>query len=287
MQDHCIIPADHPIGQHFRAAVRNKKVVFVAGLPSSGKSLMLQQLAILADQQGRALHTMQWDAVRRSFETDLWLRAYPEVDDLTHPGIRKAVGLWVRTAIANWISEHRADTDILIAELPVVGGRLSELLQPMDDPAEAALSSSDVHFFVPVPTDDMRKVITGYRAQTFANPRNEQETKDAPIHIVEADWYAARQLHNRWQGIANDDTKDHLYSADIYRHVFERLLRFRNADILSVDRSFETQGSAYDRDAAVTELKASAAEVEATFAQLQKAFPGQSVVAAVETWADY
>ena len=100
MQDLCIIPATHPIGACFRQAVRDKKMLFVAGLPSSGKSLLLQQLTILADQAGRGIHTMQWDTARRSFETPRWLARYPEVDDLTHPGIRKAVGLWVRAAVA-------------------------------------------------------------------------------------------------------------------------------------------------------------------------------------------
>ena len=122
MADRCIIPADTPIGAHFRRAVGEKKVILVAGLPSSGKSLMLQQLTILADQAGRPIHTMQWDTARRPFETERWLDRYPERDDVTHPGIRKAVGFWVRGAVADWTARHRDDTAILIGELPVVGG---------------------------------------------------------------------------------------------------------------------------------------------------------------------
>jgi hypothetical protein len=287
MQDHCIIPADNPIGISFRNAVKDKKLLFVAGLPSSGKSLLLQQLTILADQAGRRIHTMQWDAARRSFETGHWLSIYPEVDDLTHPGIRKAVGLWVRGAVADWAKVHQEDTDILIAELPVVGGRFAELLQPHEDRAEAVIASDNVQFFVPIPTEDMRKVITGHRAETFTNPRNEQETKDAPIYIVESDWLAARQLYNSWNGIENDAQTDAEYSSDIYRAVFERLLRMRNFEILSIDRAFQTTGSAYDRTTEVTELAASPEMVEATFAKLQQQFPGDAVQSAVANWAEY
>ena len=91
MSDECIIPAGTAIGDALRAAVKARRMIFVAGLPSSGKSLMLQQLTILAHQAGRRIHSMQWDGARRAFETPEWLAKYPEVNDLTHPGIRKAV----------------------------------------------------------------------------------------------------------------------------------------------------------------------------------------------------
>ncbi len=287
MQDQCIIPADNPIGVSFRKSVATQKIIFVAGLPSSGKSLMLQQLTILADQEGRNLHAMQWDAARRSFETDKWLREYPEHNDLTHPGIRKAVGFWVRKAISDWTQDHANDNDILIAELPVVGGRFSELLQPLDDLAEAVLSSESVKFFVPVPTQEMRKVVTGYRAETFANPRNEQETKDAPIYIVERDWVAARQLYNGWRGIKNNADADAIYSPEIYREVFERLLRFRQFEILNVDQRFETHGSAYDRNMTVTELSAPPEAVQAAFDALRNQYPGEAADRATDGWAEY
>lgn len=286
MTDRCIIPADHPIGRSFRAATRDKRILFVAGLPSSGKSLMLQQLTILADQAGRRIHTMQWDAARRAFETPEALLRFPEVDNLTHPGIRKAVGLWVRGAVADWADAHADDTDILIAELPVVAGRFAEFLHPLDDAAEVVLTSKHVTFFVPVPSDPMRAVITGHRADTFANPRNEQETKDAPIHIVEQDWLAARQLHNRWNGVENDPTRDANYSAEIYRAVFEHLLRHRNFEILDVDQRFATTGSAYDRTMDVTEMAATRKEVTEVFARLDAEFPGDAVERAVARWAE-
>jgi hypothetical protein len=287
MDDRCIIPPETAIGASFRKAVKSRKIIAVAGLPSSGKSLMLQQLSILAHQEGRRVHSMQWDSARRAFETPEWLARYPERDNITHPAIRKVVGLWVRKAIKDWYKVHADDRDILIAELPVVGGRFAELLQPQDDTAERTLRSEDVIFFVPVPTRDMRKTITGHRATTFANPRNEQETKDAPIHIVEADWIAARQLYNLWQGIESTREDEAIYDPDIYTSVFRRLLRFRNVEILDVNQSFETKGSAYERPFPVTELTAAAREVAATFDILAERYPGKLAETATDGWWEY
>ena len=182
---------------------------------------------------------------------------------------------------------HAEDSDILIAELPAVGGRLVELMQPHDDGAEAVLASESTRFFVPVPTREMREVITGHRARTFANPRNEQETKDAPVHLVEGNWVEARQAYNAWNGIGNDPVADAEYSPEIYRAVYERLLRFRHCEILVVDRSFEAAGSAHERGVPVSELAAGPGEVEAAFAAVGELFPGPEAEKAADGWADY
>ncbi|CUX04025.1 hypothetical protein AGR2A_pc0117 [Agrobacterium genomosp. 2 str. CFBP 5494] len=283
----CVIPADDPIGARFRKAVSSRKIIFMAGLPSSGKSLLFQQLTILAHEAGRKVHSMQWDAARRAFETGAWLDKYPEKDHITHPGVRKAVGIWVRRGIERWVKDHPEQRDILIGELPVVGGRFVELLQKNDDQAEQILTSQTALFFVPVPTREMRNVITSQRAITFANPRNEQETKDAPIHIVEGEWLAARQLHNRWQGVPDLIERDREYDPEIYRTVFDRLLRFRNCEILSVDRKFQSKGSAYDRPVEVTELIAGADEVKASYDMLERLYPGLAKEQAIDSWAEY
>ena len=287
MSDRCIVPADNPIGSSFRKAISSCKIIFVAGLPSSGKSLLLQQLTILAHQAGRNVHSMQWDSARRAFETGAWLKKYPETDNVTHPGIRKAVGLWVRRGVERWVEEYSAQEDILIGELPVVGGRFVELLQQADDSAENLLKSDAVLFFVPVPTREMRKVITGQRAKTFANPRNEQETKDAPIHIVEGEWLATRQLHNRWHGVPDVPDRDREYDPGIYIDVFNRLLSFRNSEILNVDRKFAIDGSAYDRPVEVRELTPSADEVQAAYHVLEMLYPGSAAARAADAWAEY
>ncbi|WP_164660188.1 hypothetical protein [Tropicibacter sp. Alg240-R139] len=285
--DQIIIPHDSPIRAHLEHAVSTCRIIFVAGLPGTGKSLMLQQIILLADQTGRRVHTMQWDAARRPFETPQWLDKFPEVDNLTHPGIRKAVGLWVRQGVLKWHEQHSDQSDLLVAELPVVGGRFTELLHQSKDDAEALLGSDQAVFFVPIPRAEIRRAIEGFRADTFANPRNDQETKDAPPEIVQNDWLDIRRVHDLWTGTQSDPTTAHVYDAEIYRHVYDRLMRHRNLQILDIDRTFETKGSAYERLVPVQELTASADEITASYAQLGEQFPGDSVGPVVDRWYDY
>jgi hypothetical protein len=287
MTDRCIIPADTEIGRALRDAARERRLIAIAGLPGCGKSLLVQQLIVLARQAGRNVTILQWDAARRGFETPDWLARYPEHNDLTHPGIRKAVGLWSRDAVAHWRDTHSDASDLLIAELPVVGGRFAELLQPAEDAAEPFLAGAETVFFTPVPTVEMRRVIVGARAETFANPRNEQETKDAPIYIVENDWRDTRRLHNRWTGAQDDPETDAVYDPQVYAQVFERLGRFRPLRILSIDRPYAVVGSVYDGRKEVIELKPGAEAVRAAFAEVERRYPGKAAGKATDDWAEF
>ena len=281
-----IIPQDTEIGQSLREAAQ-ARVVMIVGLPSSGKSLMFQQMTILAHEAGRVVHTLQWDDARRSFETEEALAAYPEVDDLTHPGIRKAVGLWVRDGVAEWDRTNSDEKHLLLIELPVVGGRFIELLQSHEDAAEALLSSDRSSVLIPVPTNEMRRRIEGFREETFANPRNAEEEKDAPPYIVRDEWLATRRLYNRWNGIADRDDRDRVYDEEINRAVFARLCRFRQTRFLNIDRAFDTTGSAYERPVPVTKVQARPEQVTRALAHLEKLFPGQAAERATDGWFDY
>jgi adenylylsulfate kinase-like enzyme len=43
-------------------------MVFLAGLPGTGKSLLAHQLAHMASDAGRTIHLLQWDVARPVFE---------------------------------------------------------------------------------------------------------------------------------------------------------------------------------------------------------------------------
>ena len=51
-----------------RDLARDARCVFFAGLPGTGKSLLIHQLAHLAHARGRRVHLLQWDVARPAFE---------------------------------------------------------------------------------------------------------------------------------------------------------------------------------------------------------------------------
>lgn len=283
-----VFPPDTPIAQTLQDAINSCRVILIAGLPSSGKSLIFQQLTILAGEADRNVHTLQWDDARHGFETDFWLGVYPDpLPGTTHPAIRKAIGLWVRIGVARWDADHPSGKDLLIIELPVVGGRFIELLQPKSDDAEPLLVSGNTQVIVPVPTNELRARLEEFRAATHANPRNDGEAMEAAPSVVRADWLEARQLYNRWNGIPNDQQRDEQYDAKVCRAVFERLNSHRNTIFLEIDQVFDTRSSTYDRPVPVSVFRPLEREVMAAYQRLQALFPGRTIESATDGWADY
>ena len=103
---------------------RDARLVFFAGLPGTGKSLLLHQLAHLAHARGRRIHLLQWDVARPVFEASEAGLRYPQDGGVTHGVIRLAVGQWARTAVARWHARHRGLEHLLIGETPFIGHRL-------------------------------------------------------------------------------------------------------------------------------------------------------------------
>ena len=72
-----ILPTDSNIFITFQKLAAQQRMVFLAGLPGTGKSLLIQQLAIMAQQAGRVVDLLQWDVTRAAFETAAILQKYP------------------------------------------------------------------------------------------------------------------------------------------------------------------------------------------------------------------
>src|SRR5262245_2809177 len=102
-------------------------MVFFAGLPGTGKSLLIREPAHLAHAGGRRVHRLQWDVARPAFEASEAGRRYPQIDGITHELIRLAVGRWARTAVARWHAEHAGGEHMLIGETPFIGHRFIDL----------------------------------------------------------------------------------------------------------------------------------------------------------------
>lgn len=275
-----VIDLSSQIGAALAGAARSSRIVFFAGLPGTGKSLYLQQQALLAHEAGRRVHLMQWDTARNPFETEETLALYPEIEGVTHHVIRKAVGSWARGAVSDWAQAHPGREDILIGELPVIGNRLTELLESRDDAAEPFLAAADSVFFLPVPSRALRRHIEAARASSIASPGHEREARDAPPSVVQAHWRAVDELADR-MGLPSAGTG---YDPDRYRAVFLHLLQHRNADCLEADEIWPTTGSVYDLGIDVREVIASPEEVAEAYARVERDFPGDLCRQAVDNW---
>src|SRR5262249_12663657 len=155
------------------ALARDRRWVFFAGLPGTGKSLMVNQLAHLAQAAGRTVHLLQWDTARPAFEASPAGQRYPVVDGVTQGVVRKAVGLWVPAALLDWERRHPDPGHLLVGETPLVGNRFVELARPADDAAEARLTAPGTAFVIPVPSREVRVHMEGERARRAARPLHE------------------------------------------------------------------------------------------------------------------
>jgi hypothetical protein len=216
---------------------REQRLVFVAGLPGTGKSLVIHQLAHLASAAARAVHLLQWDVARPAFEASDAGRRYPMVNGVTHGLIRKAVGLWARRALVEWAGRHPGREHLLLGETPFIGNRLIELARPAGDEAEPILSAPSCRFLIPVPSPEVRRFLEAERERRAARPVHEREREDAPPHVLRDLWRELALAGQRLglapapaAGPAGADGPP--YDPALYRRVYERLLRHRPVEVV-------------------------------------------------------
>ena len=247
-----ILPPDSAIRARFAELIAEADRVFFAGLPGVGKSLLLQQMALMAAESGRAVTLLQWDVLRQPFETP----RYPLQNGATHPLVIQAAGTWLRAALPT------LDCDLLIGELPLVGGRLMELARPMRDAAEPILRDARTQFVIPAPSREVRAVIESRRQQTIAAPGHQSEADDAPPNVLRALWRDLRSLAQEME-LARAPTDDS-YAPEVYAAVYLRLLRHRHASVLPVDALLPATESVYAHTDALPQVAATPAEAQIT-----------------------
>jgi len=243
------------------------RAVFFAGLPGTGKSLLIHQLVQLAHREGRSVSLLQWDVARPAIENHAAARPYPACRGVTHGIVRVAVGRWAREAVARWAA-YAGRSALLVGETPLVGHRLVELIRPLDDAAEPVLSDSQTRFVVPVPTRELRRHLESERARRAEQPRHPREREDAPSEVLRDLWHqltgvaVALGLAGAPAAAAPAPYDPALYTA-VYRHV----LRRRHVDVLCVDAILPTSAmSPYDLGVPVDDLGPRADEAEALIA---------------------
>lgn len=253
----------------------NARIVVFCGIPGSGKSLMLGQLARLAHAAGRPVHLLQWDVARLAFETPGVLARFPEVDGVTHAVIRRAAGLWARSAVAEWRSRRGDDDHLLAVEAPLVGGRFAELASPLDEVPEDALGPPDARFVLVVPSAQVRREIERARGRTSASPGHARETADAAPQVVSGLW--AEVL--RAAGVIGISTSGSGYDPRVYRRVYERALRHREVEVLALDEVLPTgDRSAHDIEFPVKRLQPCRERAEELVDEVARTYPDITVL---------
>ncbi len=277
-----IIPISSKLYKAVKEMVQSKRMIFVTGIPGVGKSLLTQQMILIANEAGRKVHLLRYNFARQPFETEGNITKYPEIDGITDPAIRKAVGLWARGAIKSWHEAHPEPNQLLIGELPLIGNRLIELVEPLDDEAEPLLQSKQTLFVAPVPSWEVREVIETTRARTLADPQHEQEKLDAPPNVLRKMWRAINRVA-REIGLTKTSSQTP-YNPYIYGGVFEALLQHRPSKLLLIDQILRPSQSVYELDVLAGRLQPSADEAKAVMARVENSYTPKELAELVQNW---
>jgi hypothetical protein len=293
-----VVEADPQLAEAMRGLAQ-QRMVFFAGLPGTGKSLLVHQLTHLAASAGRSVHLLQWDVARPAFEASAAGRRYPLADGVTHPVIRKAAGLWARRALVAWDEHHPDPRHLLIGETPFVGNRFVELARRLDDPAEALLSAQSCRFVIAVPSREVRRFLEAERERRAASPLHPREREDAPPQVLRALW---RDLHDVARGMAiakpepeTPGGRGQSASADgppydpvVYQRVYETVLRNRNVQALALSTILPTETlSVYDFAVAPPDLAPTEAEADELIRDVERRYPDAAALQReIARWQD-
>jgi hypothetical protein len=290
MKIRVVVEADPRLHAQVRS-LGGQRLVFFVGLPGTGKSLLVHQLAHLAGASGRSIHLLQWDVARPPFEVSPAARRYPPVDGVTHPVIRKAAGLWARHAITRWSERHPDPRHLLIGETPFAGNRFVELAQRLDDRAEPLLADPSCRFVIAVPSAEVRRFLEAQRERRAAEPLHPREREDAPPHVLRDLWRDLSAVAHQ-MGIATPEAsrgtgRESASGADgpppfdpvAYRRVYEAVLRHRNVDIVALDTILPTEKlSVYDFESAPLDLAPTEAETEQFIREVEHRYAGPAAL---------
>jgi len=279
-----LVQRDPALHAHLGRLAREARIVVMAGLPGTGKSLVIHQLAHRAVNEGRRVHLLQWDVARPVFEASAAGRRYPVIDGVTQPMIRTAVGLWARRAIAQWQRRCAGREHLLIGEAPLIGGRLIELARRRDDEAEPVLADASCRFVVSVPSAAVRRHVEAERERRASTPRHDREREDAPPHVLRELWNGVRAAADALGIVVAGGARS--YDPDVYRRVYEAVLVDRHPEIVALDTILPTASmSVYDFSVPYTDIVPRDDEVDALVRAAERVWPdGARLAAALEHW---
>jgi hypothetical protein len=259
-----IVPAHSALYRQLREFARQQRCVFFAGLPGTGKSLLIHQLAQCAAAEGRVVHLLQWDVARPAFEEHAEGRRYPQVAGVTHGMVRRAAGLWARSALVRWQQQYPATKHLLIGETPLIGHRLMELARRDDDEAEQLLAGTPCVFAIPAPSVQVRNRIAAERQRRSVTPLHPREAEDARIEVMQALWLELVRVAQRLGIIGQAAALPETYEASVYQHVYRTLLQHRHVRVIPLDILLPTETiSVYDMAVECQDIVPAAADIPA------------------------
>ncbi|MFZ0501637.1 MAG: hypothetical protein WAM52_21115 [Steroidobacteraceae bacterium] len=268
-------------GRELRRCAAEARCVVICGVPGVGKSLFVREQTLIARSRGRIVHRLEWDVSRLVFDQPQILARYPEIDHVTHPVIRRAAGLWVRQAVADWFRGHHDGPDLLVIEAPLIGGRFSELARVEEDAAEPFLAGAATQFLIPQPSGEVRAAIHGARSRETVEHRHALDSKNAPPPLVDALWQQILDTADSLR--VHRDRDEHGYSPELYFSVYGRLLRHRHVAAVPVREVVELAHSPHALHGLTQEISPSAAEAVRLIALIEETGVA-AAIRATESW---
>lgn len=269
-----VIPTSSRLYEQLERLAGQSQMVYFAGLPGTGKSLLIHQLAHLAAAQGRGVHLLQWDTARPVFEAHPASQQYPVQDGVTHAVIRKACGLWVRQALVRWHREHDRNDAFLIGETPLIGNRFMELAGIVSDAAETLLRQPTCVFVIPVPAPPIRQFIEVERQRRSTQPLHAHESQDAPPQVLRDLWQELVRIAPRLGVSTSRQQADTTFDPWLYQQVYATLLRYRHIQVMPLDLLLPTTSwSVYDFDIACAFLTPTADDVAHFIEAVERQYP--------------
>jgi len=232
-----MIPQNSEVYLQLEGLVHSSSILVISGLPGVGKSLYVNQVIEIAKLKGRKLTVIQWDVARKAFETDELSELFPMGEGVVHNGVKLCAGSWLKEVVADWIRKHDSDNDFLLIEAPLVGHRFIEIMQVSEDSdIESFLASEKMKVLVPIPSREVRiKIEEARMAQVDEGAQSWMGAKPSVMLLI---WKELCELANEL-GKNIDVTGQPPYDPELYKFVFQRVLRNRHFVPLIIDEVFE------------------------------------------------
>ena len=137
---------------------------------------------------------------------------------------------------------------------------------------------------LPVPSREVRRAIERRREERSRAPLHQQEVEDAPPQVLRALWGELHRLAPRL-GIETSGEED-AYDPEVYRSVYEAILRHRHCEVLAMDTILPTDAmSPYTFAQPRRDLAPSVAQAEAWIEAVERRYPDlQTLEQELEAW---